>query len=338
MPAASPSDPACTLVARPIALEAIHRATWDELLGRAARITPFSRWTWHRAWWDAYGAEAEPHYLACTDEAGVIRGLVPLMQREGTTYFGATYHGDYATVLCAPGDLAAVADATAAALGGRAVDLRRLRHDDPAIGALEMALGLRREQEDVCPVVTVPAGVDWEAYLGTLDKKDRHEIRRKVRRAETSGPMRFDLVALTPEAVETFIGLHDLKWGARGLFPAGVHGDRSRAFIRRLAELEAAEGDGAQLQLAQFRVGERLVFVSAGFHDADTCYFYNAGLDPDARELSPGVTGTAAYLRYELEHGCRRFDFLRGGEAYKYEWGSLDEPIYRLAGTVGGRP
>jgi len=338
MPSASPSEPACALVARPIALDAIPRATWDALLEQTARATPFSRWTWHRAWWDAYGPEAEPRYLSCVDQAGTIRGIVPLMERDGTTFFGATYHGDYATVLCAPDDLGAVAGATAVALAGRTVDLRRLRHDDPALDALESALGLPREQEDVCPVVDVAPGVDWEGYLATLDKKDRHEIRRKVRRAESVAPMRFELAPLTPASVEAFIGLHDRKWGARGLFPAGEHGDRSRAFIRRLAELEAAEGGAAQFQLGQVRIGERLIFVSAGFHDGGACYFYNAGIDPDAKELSPGVTGTAAYLQYELEHDCRRFDFLRGGESYKYEWGAVDEPIYRLAGRVGPQP
>ena len=85
------------------------------------------------------------------------------------------------------------------------------------------------------------------------------------------------------------------------------------------------------------RMGDRVIFATMGFHDDGTCYFYNAGMDPDARDLSPGVTGAAAYLRYELEHGCRRFDFLRGGEAYKYEWGAVDQPIYRLAGTVQAR-
>ena len=43
------------------------------------------------------------------------------------------------------------------------------------------------EREDVCPVVTFPEGVDIEGYLATLGKKERHEIRRKVRRAEAVG-------------------------------------------------------------------------------------------------------------------------------------------------------
>jgi hypothetical protein len=28
--------------------------------------------------------------------------------------------------------------------------------------------------------------------------------------------------------------------------------------------------------------------------------------------------------------GKRRFDFLRGNEPYKYDWGAVDEPIQRL--------
>ena len=58
--------------------------------------------------------------------------------------------------------------------------------------------------------------------------------------------------------------------------------------------------------------------------------FYNAGIDPDARELSPGVILAAECVQFAVEHGKRRFDFLRGNEPYKYEWGAVDEPIQRL--------
>lgn len=383
--AEAPSEPACPLVARPIAFDAIPRATWDDLFARTARTTPFSRWTWHRAWWDAYASTAHEQYLACValDQQAVpldqaaIRGLVPLMHRHaveaddaasatvlrhaapsGATslapdakvvYFAATYHADYATLLCDPADLDHVARATAEALAGppdpahgssawNAVDLRRLHAADPALPALARAFGrvgkdhgwaVHEEQEDVCPVVTVPEGLDWEGYLGTLDKKDRHEIRRKVRRAEAAGPCVFNFVDPTPAAVEQFVELHDARWGEAGLFPANPGGQRSRRFIARLAELERAEGAARQLRLGQFEVAGRVIFATLGFDDG-TCYFYNAGLDPAARDLSPGVSGAAAYLRAELEGGCRRFDFLRGGEAYKYEWGARDEVLERL--------
>jgi len=393
-PAAEASaEPACPLVARPVAFEALPRAAWDGLLDRTTRATPFSRWTWHRAWWDAYGSTAHEQYLACVPaelaraplDRSTIRGIVPLMHRHAAEvgdsgsatvlrhasphlapagppeakviYFAATYHADYATVLCDPTDLHDVARAAADALAGPpdpshggtawdALDLRRLRAADPALAALAGAferLGqregwtVRQEQEDVCPVVTVPEGLDWEGYLGTLEKKDRHEIRRKIRRAEAAGPNVFRLVDPTPEAVSRFIQLHSARWGEDGLFPSNEGGRRSRRFVARLAELELAEGQARQLQLGQFEVDGRVIFASLGFDDG-TCYFYNAGMDPGARDLSPGVTGAAAYLRAELRHGCRRFDFLRGAEAYKYEWGARDEAVHRLLVTRAARP
>ncbi len=380
--ASAPADtePDCPLVALPVAFEAIPRAIWEQLFARTARATSFSRWTVHRAWWDAYAATAHEQYLTIVDPAdpGTIRAIVPLMHRHevepedaatatalrhattrATTpvaptakaiFFGASYHADYATILADPADLPDVARAVVDALAASpdaahgpqdwdVVDLRRLRAADAALAALQAAFEaraaregwtVRREREDVCPVLTLPATGDWEAYLDTLDKKARHEIRRKIRRAEAAGPTRFRVVEPTPQAVETFIDLHQARWGAEGLFPPTEGGARSRRFMHRLAELEAAEGDGRRFQLGRFEVGGRVVFATVGFDDGIECLFYNAGVDPEARDLSPGVTGTAAYLRDRLAAGRRRFDFLRGDEAYKYEWGALDEPIHRL--------
>jgi CelD/BcsL family acetyltransferase involved in cellulose biosynthesis len=36
------------------------------------------------------------------------------------------------------------------------------------------------------------------------------------------------------------------------------------------------------------------------------------------------------YFMDRLAAGRRRFDFLRGDEPYKYEWGAHDQPIERL--------
>jgi CelD/BcsL family acetyltransferase involved in cellulose biosynthesis len=373
------TDPECPLVARPVAFGTIDRATWDRLFAATEGATSFSRWTVHRAWWDAYGDTAHEQYLAVvarSDPATVV-GIVPLMHRHEVepgdaatatmlrhtrpaampvapgakaVFFGASYHTDYATLLAAPGDLADVARALVESLVGGpdlehgdrewdVVDLRRLRRDDPALPALQRAFEARaerdgwrvsREQEDVCPVVTMPTDGDWEAYLDGLDKKARHEIRRKIRRAEAGGANTFELVEPSPEAVDEFIDLHQARWGAEGLFPDTAGGERSRRFIHRLAALESAEGPARRLQFGRFRVGGRSIFFGVGFDDVDECLFYNAGLAPDARDLSPGVTGTAAYMRNRLQAGRRRFDFLRGGEPYKYEWGAVDEPIYRL--------
>jgi CelD/BcsL family acetyltransferase involved in cellulose biosynthesis len=38
----------------------------------------------------------------------------------------------------------------------------------------------------------------------------------------------------------------------------------------------------------------------------------------------------ARYFQRAIESGRTRFDFLRGNEPYKYEWGAVDAPVERL--------
>lgn len=375
---------AAVLRVRRSAFDTIPRATWDELAARNPWATPFSSWAFQRAWWDAYGASAHDQTLIVTATSGAAGGveagdtvaIVPLMHRHEVepgdvdtasrirhgeaaqltpvaatakaVFFGASYHADYATILAAPADLAAVAEAIADHLAGSdpsdpehpepwdAIDLRRLRCGDPAADVLAAAFGRREigdgwtlnlEREDVCPVVTFPEGLGFDDFLSTLDKKARHEIRRKSRRAEAAGDV---VLARAPDALadlDVFIDLHQKRWGADGLFPPTPGGDASRIFIRRWFEESGPDGP---VQLLFLTVGDRR--IAAGIHvvSGDTLMFYNAGIDPDARDLSPGVILAAECVRYALEHGQRRFDFLRGDEPYKYEWGAVDEPIQRL--------
>ena len=186
-----------------------------------------------------------------------------------TVFFGASYHADYATILASPADLPAVAEALADHLADTAgrhpwdvVDLRRLRCGDPTTDALATAFGAREvaegwtlnvEREDVCPVVTLPTGTDMDGFLATLGKKERHEIRRKVRRAEAVGEIRL-VDSLDPLAdLEAFIELHQKRWGELGLFPDTPGGEQSRVFARRLFELHGADGP---LRLTFLTVGD----------------------------------------------------------------------------------
>ena len=84
------------------------------------------------------------------------------------------------------------------------------------------------------------------------------------------------------------------------------------------------------MRLAFLTVGGRRIAAGITFETRESIYYYNAGVDPDARELSPGVLMVERYMRRALERGIGRVDFLRGDEPYKYEWGAVDEPIQRV--------
>ena len=406
-PPCTPATGADMPVANPHMLRAVRRSfdsidavTWDALAAANPWATPFSAWAFHRAWWDAYGANAHEETLVLVpgdtpadaaedappdgarapdndpapDTAAPPVAIVPLMHRHEVepgdvefrtmlrsqdgpiltpvspdakaVFFGASYHADYATLLCAPADVTAVADALAEYCGSGgdpghplpwdAVDLRRIRCGDPVADALAQAFGSREisrdwtmnlEPEEVCPVAALPRDATIDDYLATLGKKERHEIRRKVRRAEAAGEIRLDDSPDPLADLDAFIDLHQRRWGADGLFPDTPGGEQSRVFVRRLFELF---GPGGPVHLAFLTVGGRRIAAGITFETADSMYYYNAGVDPDARDLSPGVLMVERYVRRALEHGMRRMDFLRGDEPYKYEWGAVDEPIQRV--------
>ena len=348
--------------------------TWDRLAAQTPWATPFSAWAFHRAWWDAYGANAHEETLAIVP-ADAPPGaepvaIVPLMHRHevepsdalthtrmrhGTelaltavpptakaVFFGASYHADYATILADPADLREVTETVAAYLAGPeagpwdVVDLRRLRCADPtgdllavALGAIEMSNGwtMNVEREDVSPVATLPQGVDIEGFLSTLGKKERHEIRRKVRRAQAVGEIRLEDSTDPQRDLDAFIELHQKRWGEDGLFRPGPGGEQSRVFIRRLFELFGPDGP---IRLTFLSVGDRRIATGIHFESAEEMLYYNAGVDPDARDLSPGVLMVYAYVARALAAGIGRLDFLRGNESYKYHWGAVDEPIRRV--------
>ena len=193
------------------------------------------------------------------------------------------------------------------------------------------------EREDVCPVVRLPEGADLDGFLATLGKKERHEIRRKVRRAEAAGEVRLDESQDPVADLDAFIDLHQARWGERGLFPRTVGGDQARTFVRRLFELfgEATGGPAAipehpSLHLSFLTVGGQRIGAAIHFETAGSLLYYNAGIDPDARALSPGVVLLERLVRRAIERGKCRVDLLRGDEPYKYEWGAIDEPVMRI--------
>ena len=335
----------------PFSSWAFHRAWWDaygsnahdETLivcdagsERPIAIVPFM----HRH-------EVEPRDLETgtrmRQPSGVEITAVP--DNATAIFFGASYHADYATILAAPADLpdvtAALAEHYRSTTLDRetpwdALDLRRLRCGDPSADALldafacieiEAKWTVNLEREDVCPVVTLPEGADLEGYLSTLGKKSRHEIRRKMRRAEGVGEVRLIDSTKPLDDLEVFIDLHQRKWGDKGLFKPGEGGRQSRVFFRRMFELFGVDGP---LRLAFLYVGDRRIAAGITFETPDATLYYNAGVDPDSRDLSPGVLMVAAFAERALERGARRLDFLRGNEQYKYEWGAVDEPVQRL--------
>ena len=80
----------------------------------------------------------------------------------------------------------------------------------------------------------------------------------------------------------------------------------------------------AGLRLYLMRLVGRVAGAYYGFHHDDRAYYYLGGFDPSFSFESPGTILVGHAIEEAVREGAREFHFLRGAEAYKYEWGAKD--------------
>ena len=167
----------------------------------------------------------------------------------------------------------------------------------------------------------------WEAYLAALSGKQRHELTRKMRRLEREVPEARVLGLATRAEVEArfddFLVLHRRSRVGKARFMD----ERMEAFFRRVATALADQG-GLRLWLLDAPGGPLAAFLCLEWDG--TVGLYNSGFDPARAALSPGVVLLAHIIRDAIARGMRRFNFLRGEERYKYEFGPTPEDVFRV--------
>jgi CelD/BcsL family acetyltransferase involved in cellulose biosynthesis len=174
-----------------------------------------------------------------------------------------------------------------------------------------------------------------------VEKKERQEIRRKLRRAEggdeTVAWRIVDGAAYDDAEGQAFMAMMALDPGkARFLTPA------MRAQFQDTLRAAAA---GGWLHLSWLEVGGQRAAGYLSFDDGRRLYVYNSAIDPRFNALSAGWVLLAYLLQWAITHGRAAFDFMRGGEDYKLRFGGVAGVIYRLqtgpgvaAADLGGEP
>jgi len=331
------------------------RKDWNELLQRSTSDTIFLTWEWQTTWWQHLGVRRCDLYLLAARQDGRLVGILPLYLTQEATgktlqVVGCIEVSDYLDLIVEAGQEAAVYQAFLAWLAGPdapAWDLLDLCNQ-PA-GSLahthlpEMARGLSWQadvfQEDVCPVIELPhAGAEgWETYLAGLDKKQRHEIRRKLRRMERDAPdARVHLIEDGDDldaAMDRFIALHRMSSPDKDTFMTA----EMQGFFHAIARVMAAQG---WLHLSFLEIADQAVASYFCFDYGPDILVYNSGYDPESNaQLSPGWVLLSRLIECAIARGRERFDFLQGDEDYKYRFGGGDTFVYRtlIRRTVDGR-
>jgi CelD/BcsL family acetyltransferase involved in cellulose biosynthesis len=316
---------------------------WNTLLAESITHIPFLRYEYLSTWWETRGGGEWPESelaVVTARQDGHLAGIAPLFSarnRDGSLalwLLGSIEISDYLDILVRPADLpvflAGLLDflARPGLLDWQLLDWHNLPEASPTLAVLQAEAekrGLVFSQERTYHVPSIPLKGDFEIYLAGIEKKQRHEIRRKMRRLAESGlNIRWYIVkdeqALEKE-VEAFLELM-------------AEDPNKAAFLtppmRQQMKLACrAAFDHGWLQLAFLEVDGQKAAGYLNFDYLDRIWVYNSGFSWRFMDLSAGWVLLGYLLQWANENQRSEFDFMRGNEDYKYRFGGVDSFVVR---------
>jgi len=321
---------------------------WNALLARTANHVPFMRYEYLRDWWETRGggewSQSAQLLLVTAYQSGKLVGAAPLFHVEdhqgksALLLVGSIEISDYLDLLAAPEDIDEFCTELLGFLPAadlphwETLDLYNILDSSLTLTALQTAAekkdwAYHQEKLQHSPYIPLPG--DWESYLVGIDKKQRHEIRRKLRRAAESAPPASwyfvrDSAALEQEtnAFMELMAFEPLK--------AAFLTEPMRRHFHKVVQCAFDEGC---LHMAFLTIGDQKAAGYLGFNYLNRLWIYNSGINPAFREYSPGWVLLGLQLQWANEKGLDEFDFMRGDEDYKYRFGALDRLVMRVALT-----
>lgn len=276
------------------------------------------------------GEIGDPLVLAVFNDDQPV-GIAPFAVKASTVRFmGNPEVCDYQDIITAPGSLLGVVRTLIDFLktqGLNAMDLGTLRPDAKMLNTLQQLtddgeIRISMTPDEFSYETALPD--TWEAYLGMLNGKQRHEVRRKIRRLEAAGSVAFHMAGKENQAefTDIFLMLFRKNRQDKATFMSDEMADYFRDLIRGLA-------DRQMLRLFVLTVDQQPAATALCFDYNGVRYLYNSGYDAHYHDLSVGVLCNVFSIRHAVETGCRCYDFLKGAEIYKKRIGGKQVPLCR---------
>lgn len=319
------------------------REPWGELLEASPSAGVFLSWEWLHTWWKHFGRGRRPEILVVR-RGGRPLALAPLVagaRRAGVRprtlrLMGSGRVGsDYLDLLVRAGDRESAIEALAERLDRERpiVELEQVAREESAAARLVAALERRGWSSvvtfsHVCPYIELE-GLGWDDYLAGLGASHRANVRRRLRKLESSFAVSFDRVETAAEldgALDALLRLHQSRWADRGgsdALAAAPFAD----FHREFAALALERG---WLRLYVLRLDGRPAAALYGLRDADRFLFYQSGFDPAFEAHSVGLACMAMSIRAAIAEGVREYDLLHGDEPYKFLWARRTRELTRV--------
>lgn len=313
------------------------QSEWESVLQESSVDTLFLTPQWQKVWWDTFGDGRTMVGFTYPGPDGVasngVAAIASLAKSGDTVSFvGSQDTFDYNDFPIKQGYEKSFYETLLECMDEqdcRILRLDSLREGSPTLEHLpEMARNrgytVEIEQEDVTSGIVLPG--TWDEYLGLLNKKDRHELRRKLRRMDAQTDWKWYSVtepAQVAERLGEFISLMRMSRSDKDEF---MTPDRERFFYnitQRMAELD-------QLKLYFLDMDGATVATSLCFDYRGTRLLYNSGYNLEYGYYSVGLLLNAMCLKDAIDQGLSYFDFLRGPEPYKAHLGGQQRSLYQM--------
>lgn len=315
---------------------------WNDLMGRAVSAPIFMTVEYQKIWWQHFGND-NLRLITVRADDGTLMGIAPLFVDGDTLHFvGCVDVSDYLDFLIDRDHItetyAAIVDYLATnladewrtayfcSLACHSITPRILAELIPTRGWTTATA-----VEEVCPVIILSGS--WDEYLAGIAKKQRHEIRRKLRRAEATADVRWRVLQLpedvTDAEIDTFISLHRKSAAEKDQFWDDKKLTFFRAIIKKFAEM-------GWLKFYFLDINQVSAAALLCFDYRNEILVYNSGYDVENfGHLSPGIVIISYSIRHAIELNRSRYDFLRGDEAYKFRFGAVAEDVFGVSITKG---
>ena len=292
---------------------------------------------WLSVWWSLFSNESAPYICAVRDEDKLI-GIAPLlMEGDEARFIGDPDVCDYQDFIVAPGRGREFFETLIEHLkrqGVAGLDLNAARVDSKTLTEL-VAVAKRLECEVACEPEDVTFELDlpasWDAFLGMLTGKQRHEIRRKIRRLHEAGEINYRIVedfSEVSDEMETFLALFGLSRSDKSAFMTS----QMATYFRSLAETMSTAN---LLKLFFLDLDGTPAAAVMCFDYNDTMHLYNNGYDGRFSSLSVGLLSKVLAIKESILAGKKKYDFLKGTEEYKHRLAGKPVPLYRCQVKLG---
>jgi CelD/BcsL family acetyltransferase involved in cellulose biosynthesis len=284
---------------------------------------------WLETWWQELGPSSNP-YLGAVKWKGTIIGIAPLLLKgKEACFIGSADVCDCSDFVVRTGsqlDFFSTLLDDLIQKGIRRLYLGPLRPESTVLSHL-VSIADERGYEVSCATENVSLELDlpstWEGYLEILNQKQRHEVRRKLRRLREVGELNYKVVEASdavPDSIDLFLRFFRESRQDKETFLTG----KRESFFRALAK---AMSRAQLLRMGILELDTQPVAAVMCFDYSNTVYLYNSSYNPQYGSLSVGLISKILCIKDSIERGRGKFDFLKGAEQYKYRLGGKEIPL-----------